>query len=160
MQASLGNISTRSFWNGICNDYSKAQEKYLDSQLRLDSQFTPIAEELKKEYDLAILSNDVSEWSAYLRQKYDLNRFFKSIIISSDWGYRKPDSRSYRILLDSLKVPPSTCFFVDDSPRNLQTAAELGMKTIGFQKQKTKSSFQPHYSIKSLDELLQIFKAH
>lgn len=160
LQASLGNLSAEAFWNGICSDYSRAQEAYLDSQLRLDSHFIPVAEELKKEYDLAILSNDVSEWSAYLRLKYDLNGLFKSIIISSDRGCRKPDSRLYRILLDSLKVPPSTCFFVDDNSRNLQTAAELGMKTIGFEKQKTNSSFHPRYAIKSLVELLQIFKAH
>ena len=65
---------------------------------------------------LAMLSNDVSEWSAYLRGRFALNRLFESVVISGDYGFRKPDRRLYEVLLRSLSVAPHQCIFVDDQP--------------------------------------------
>lgn len=100
------------------------------TQLNLDPDFLAIAERLKKRYVLAMLSNDVSEWSAYLRRRFSLDRFFASVVISGDHGFRKPDRRLYHVLLESLSVASSRCVFVDDQPRNLETASQLGMHTV------------------------------
>jgi putative hydrolase of the HAD superfamily len=77
-----------------------------------------------------MLSNDVSGWSAYLRRRLALDRLFTLVVISGDYGFRKPDRRLYQILLRSLSVAPHRCVFVDDQPRNLETAAQLGMHTV------------------------------
>ena len=107
-----------------------SEREYLDTQLKLDPDFIAVAERLKKRYVLAMLSNDVSEWSAYLRRRFALDRLFTSVVISGDYGFRKPDRRLYQILLRSLSVSPHRCVFVDDQPRNLETAAQLGMHTV------------------------------
>jgi len=77
-----------------------------------------------------MLSNDISEWSAYLRRRFALDRLFTSVVISGDHGFRKPDRRLYQVLLRSLGAAPQRCVFVDDQPRNLETAAQLGMHTV------------------------------
>ena len=129
LPASLGRISSQEFWARVgCAPAS--EREYLDTQLKLDPDFIAVAEQLKKRYVLAMLSNDVSEWSAYLRRRFALDRLFASVIISGDYGFRKPDRRLYEVLLRSLSVAPNQCIFVDDQPRNLEAAAQLGMHTV------------------------------
>jgi len=129
LPASLGRISSQAFWARLgCAPV--CERAYLDTQLKLDPDFIAVAERLKKRYMLAMLSNDVSEWSAYLRRRFALDRLFTSVVISGDYGFRKPNRRLYQILLQSLNVAPHRCVFVDDQPRNLETAAQLGMHTV------------------------------
>jgi len=129
LPASLGRISSQEFWARVgCAPAS--EREYLDTQLKLDPDFIAVAEQLKKRYVLAMLSNDVSEWSAYLRRRFALDRLFASVVISGDYGFRKPDRRLYEVLLRSLSVAPHRCIFVDDQPRNLETAVQLGMHTV------------------------------
>lgn len=129
LPASLGRISSQEFWARL-GCAPACERAYLDTQLKLDPDFIAAAERLKKRYVLAMLSSDVSEWSAYLRRRFALDRLFTSVVISGDYGFRKPDRRLYRILLRSLNVAPHRCVFVDDQPRNLKTAAQLGMHTV------------------------------
>jgi putative hydrolase of the HAD superfamily len=130
LPASLGQISSQEFWTRIRCTYPASEREYLNTQLTLDPDFVAVAERLKKRYVLAMLSNDVSEWSAYLRRRFALDRLFSSVVISGDHGFRKPDRRLYHVLLRSLSVAPHQCVFVDDQPRNLETAAQLGMHTV------------------------------
>ena len=129
LPASLGRISSQEFWARL-GCVPACVRAYLDTQLKLDPDFIAVAERLKKRHVLAMLSNDVSEWSTYLRRRFALDRLFTSVVISGDYGFRKPDRRLYQILLRSLNVAPHRCVFVDDQPRNLQTAAQLGMHTV------------------------------
>ncbi len=46
-----------------------------------------------------LLSNDVSEWSAYITEYYQLNPFFKHKIVSGDVKCRKPDKKIYELTL-------------------------------------------------------------
>jgi putative hydrolase of the HAD superfamily len=130
LPASLGQMSSREFWVRVGCAYPASEREYLDTQLKLDPDFVAVAEQLKKRYELAMLSNDISEWSAYLRRRFALDRLFTSVVISGDHGFRKPDRRLYQVLLRSLGAAPQRCVFVDDQPRNLETAAQLGMHTV------------------------------
>ncbi len=98
VQASLGEISSRTFWDclGLGGQYLKIEKDYLDGCLTLDAQFSEVAQELGETYSLAMLSNDIGEWSAYLRSKHDLNRYFKEVVISADVGQKNPRSRYLR----------------------------------------------------------------
>jgi putative hydrolase of the HAD superfamily len=42
----------------------------------------------------------------------------------------KPEPRAYQFVLNQLGAQAGECFFVDDSPRNLQPARFLGMLTV------------------------------
>ncbi len=133
-KASLGKISSCDFWTklGFETKYPKIERDYLDSCLRLDPDFMNIAGSLKESYSLAVLSNDVKEWSSYLRNKFDLNELFKVVIISGEVGFRKPDREIYVLLLDRIHGSPSSCVLIDDRSKNLSAASQLGMKTIKF----------------------------
>ena len=55
---------------------------------------------------------------------------FHGVVISGDVGVRKPDPRIYELGAEAVDLPPSACVFVDDLPRNLKPARELGMATV------------------------------
>ena len=132
IEASLGSISAFDFWQklGLGEDYPEIQNAYLDQYLTLDELFKPVAKEMTEHYRLAMLSNDLSEWSNHLRKRHGLNEFFDEVIISADVRCRKPSEQMYRMLLQRTGAHPDDCIFIDDSIENLEAAAKLGINTI------------------------------
>ncbi len=161
LKASLGEISSFDFWKelGFCSEYPEIEREYLDTCLTIDPDFIEIARTLAKNYHLAILSNDVKEWSNYLRTKFDLNNLFKIIIISGEVGYRKPDKRIYNILLDRIRSSPSNCIFIDDRAKNLLPASEMSIKTIRFIRGESNDYSPADYEISSFVELPQVIES-
>ena len=105
---------------------------YLENYLTLDEGFLPFAEQYASRYDFVLLSNDVSEWSAFITRHYGLDRFFTRKIVSGDVKCRKPDRKIYEIALEATGKMPGECLFVDNSVKNLQAAAELGIEPVLF----------------------------
>jgi putative hydrolase of the HAD superfamily len=55
---------------------------------------------------------------------------FDHVIESAKIGLRKPDPRIYRLMVETLKVDPKNCVYLDDLGVNLKPAREMGMTTI------------------------------
>lgn len=157
-KASLGEISSHNFWSQLDfeSDYSDVEKDYLDSCLKLDLEFINIARSLKESYSLAVLSNDVKEWSSYLRSKFGLDKLFKVVVISGEVGYRKPDRKMYTILLDRIHESPSSCILIDDRSKNLYAASQLGMKTIKFLREDVADDSSGDLEITSFSQLPEI----
>ena len=157
MEASLGKITSCEFWKQLnCatdNTYKKIEKKYLDECLTLDEEFIEVASRLKENYNLAILSNDVSEWSAYLREKHGINELVEFSVISGDVGYRKPSEEIYKLALEKMNVDSCDCVFVDDRDKNLKPALRLGMKTVRFLRDDTECGLDKVIAVKSFTEL-------
>jgi putative hydrolase of the HAD superfamily len=149
--ASLGKISSKEFFKQL--NVPDVEKEYLDECLQIDPDFLSVAGELKENYVLALFSNDVSEWSKYLRQKYDLVRFFSKYVISGDVGLKKPAPRFYKKLLEEIGANGEQCIFVDDSLRNLEPALKYGITTVHFQRSKPNFKYGPDYIVKDFFEL-------
>lgn len=54
-------------------------------------------------------------------------------------GKCKPDPRVYKLCLERLDVQPQESIFLDSSSQSLQTAAQLGIKTVKVQSRGTRS---------------------
>jgi putative hydrolase of the HAD superfamily len=138
MAASLGQMTSFDLWEGFGFEKTAVPEierKYLENSYTLDAGFLSCAGELKKRYCLALLSNDVSEWSKFLRAYYGIEPLIDAAFISGDIGIRKPDVRIYRFALDALGVKPKECLFVDDYPDRVEAACELGICSILFNRE-------------------------
>nr|WP_320146658.1 HAD-IA family hydrolase [uncultured Anaeromusa sp.] len=155
LEASLGKVASCDFWKtlGLGEAYPQIEQDYLEHQLTLDADFPAVAQKLQKEYHLALLSNDISEWSAYLREKYDLNQYFEEIVISGDVGLRKPDKAIYELLLRRLQCRPENSVFIDDRQKNLIPAMRAGMKTIQFKRGCDDSEMCGSFEVKSFKQL-------
>jgi putative hydrolase of the HAD superfamily len=86
--------------------------------------------------------------------------FFQTVIISSDYGFRKPDRRMAGKALARLRMGPEEVLFVgNDMYRDIYGARLLGMKTVLFLSNQGARSYEdtaPDYSIQELRELLTI----
>lgn len=150
-QVSLGKISSKEFFNKL--NIPDVEREYLDECLTIDPLFSSVAPNLCKRFVLAMFSNDVSEWSFYLRREYGLDRYFSRYIISGDMGLRKPDPRIYRVLLEELGIHGDQCVLVDNSLINLEPASKLGIKTIHFERSKSEYTYKPDYVVSDFFEL-------
>lgn len=55
---------------------------------------------------------------------------FDHVIESAKIGLRKPDPRIYQLMVETLKIDPRNCIYLDDLGINLKPAREMGMTTI------------------------------
>ena len=158
IQASLGQITSLEFWTalGYNKEYPEIEIEFLDNWYTLDLEFKDVARVLTEKYKVAMLSNDIKDWSNILRKNFDINRFFDINIISGDVGYRKPDIRIYEILLHDIGSSAENCVLIDDKLENLQVASEMGFNTIRFVRNKSKVEFCSEFEISSFKELIPV----
>lgn len=95
---------------------------------------------------VACLSNDVAEWSLSLRRRFRLNERLIHWTISGDVGARKPDAAIYQRLLNATGREPEDCIFVDDRVRNIDTARDMGFKTVLFTRNSDNGNRHPRAS--------------
>ncbi len=105
---------------------------YIGNYLTLDAGFIPFAERFAGQYEFVLLSNDVSEWSAYITELHGLDKYFKHKIVSGDVKCRKPDRRIYELALERIGKKPEECLFIDNTAKNLLVAQELGIVPVLF----------------------------
>lgn len=86
--------------------------------------------------------------------------FFQTVIISSDYGFRKPDERLAAKALSRMGMRPEEVLFVgNDMYRDIYSARLLGIRSVLFlsnQGSRSHEGTTPDYSIQELRELLAI----
>lgn len=132
-KADVSEITSLEVWKalGFQGDLEKIEKEYLDT-MELYNGFTEFIHSVKKNFKLAIISNDSSRWSEYLRDKFNINQYFDVISISGDLRIEKPDERIFQLTIEKLGCKAEDCYYVDDRERNLEAAGRLGMKAILF----------------------------
>lgn len=131
LSASLGEIDATTFWRRVGLDPT-LEDSYLEGHELNEGVVELLARASQRFSRVCSLSNDVSQWSVKLRRTFGLDRAIDPWIISSDVGSRKPSPEIYLHLLDRLEVSPERVVFVDDRPKNLDGARQVGMQTILF----------------------------
>lgn len=91
-----------------------------------------IAEQLHYRYPLALLSNAMDDLEWLLEHTFRLHHLFRVVINSATVGVAKPEPRAYQLALDGLRLQPAEVLFIDDKPRNIEAAEQLGIPSILF----------------------------
>jgi len=153
MEASLGNMTAAEFWQsvGVAPDL---EDEYLQRHKLTDGLIEFLEAINSRGGEVWCLSNDLSEWSRKLRDIFKLDRYLHGFIISGDVRARKPDPAIFEHLLRQLDVTAGDAVFVDDNPKNLDSAIELGFKTILFDASGENLSHSVHKSARNFNELL------
>lgn len=134
----LGQITEDEYWEAMIkkNSWNISIEDLKESVRKNFKEVRgtrKIIEELRqKGYKLALLSNHVKEWVEYCELTYNYHKLFHKAIYSYKVGISKPNKEIFQILLKKLKVKPEECLFIDDYIKNIESAQELGMRTIHF----------------------------
>lgn len=156
-KADIGKISSLEIFKeiGFCGNLAKIEKSYLDT-VEINEGFYDFANAAKKSCKLALISNDSSEWSKYLREKYDLNKYFDVITISGDVKMRKPNEQIFKLTIDQLNSHPTECTYIDDRRFNLEAAQAIGMDAILFNSRNVEYDGKIVNDFKELAEFLKI----
>lgn len=91
-----------------------------------------LVRELKaKGYALYLLSNAATRFHAY-RDRCEAFAMMDGIVISAEEKTVKPEAEIYQVLLKRYSLKADECFFIDDSPANIEAAAQIGMSGFVF----------------------------
>lgn len=88
--------------------------------------------ELKKSCRLICVSNTNLLHIEYLKIHIPIFHWFDHLIFSYEVGSAKPEPEIYLEALKRAGSQPEKCLFVDDLLVNIETAKEMGMKTIHY----------------------------
>ncbi|MDR0421890.1 MAG: HAD family phosphatase [Proteiniphilum sp.] len=85
---------------------------------------------LRKKYGVYGLTNWSAETIPAAMKRYDFFRDLDGMVVSGEEKTVKPDPLLYRILLNRYGIRAEESLFIDDSRANIETALQLGFKTV------------------------------
>lgn len=136
-----GEISTEEFRNSI---RKMASDRLTDEQIDeawcaflvdIPKEKIEIIKELKKNFKLLLLSNtnplhiEKSAVEALEPYNCSLNDLFDKCYLSYEMKTTKPNEDIFISLLNDAGVSAENCLFLDDGPKNIETANNLGFQT-------------------------------
>ena len=120
----------------------------------------------RRGYLLGIIANTITETEIpdYL-EEYGLTEYFKTVVLSSKVGIRKPNPEIYWEAARRIGVEPAKCVYVGDNPvRDVEgtRAAGYGMMILFMEpatlaKEPPTGEVNPDYTIQTMRDLLDIF---
>ena len=145
----IGKLTDKEFWQNFCRELNIKIDENLVMDIvkdveQLDKEVYQLLVQLKKtkRYKLVLLSNNIPVMVNYIRKKFDLS-VFDNLFFSNEIGMRKPHLDIFEHVLKEInsnkedktitKILPEETIFIDDKQENLDTAAQLKIKTILFQ---------------------------
>jgi HAD superfamily hydrolase (TIGR01509 family) len=153
LAASLGNMTATEFWQSV-GVAPNLEDEYLQRHKLTDGLIEFLEAINSSGGEVWCLSNDLSEWSRKLRDRFKLERYLRGFVISGDVGLRKPDPAIFEHLIRRLDVDAGDAVFVDDNPKNLDSAIKLGLKTILFNASGENPDHSGHEAVRNFNELL------
>lgn len=114
-----------------------------------------VLDELKLRYRLAAVSDGQMLWAEPEMRRVGLANYFEFLIVSGEYGYRKPDLRIYQKALTKMNLKHDEVIFIgNDMYRDVYGAHNAGMKTIFF---KSNQGDQQSYGVEP-DYIIYDFK--
>jgi putative hydrolase of the HAD superfamily len=126
-------------------------------RLRLYDATLETLQSLKNHFNLGIVSDAQNDYATSELKILGIHKLFDAIIISGNYGFRKPDSRLFNECLWKIEASPQEAVFVgNDTYRDIRGAKSIGMRTIlvgGKHDTNGNEQERPHLTIGSIQEL-------
>lgn len=76
------------------------------------------------------ITNFAADTFAEARERFPFLKSFEGTVVSAHERLIKPDPAIFHLFVDRYAVAPEDCLFIDDSVKNVATAATLGFATV------------------------------
>lgn len=133
MNFEKGLIGEHSFLSGLASELAIEEPvdafryRLLRWRLRLFPDVVTTISKLRREFDIALLSNtNVIHWNM-VRTEDDFEKQFDSLFLSFDTGLAKPARAAFENVLDNVTQDPQDICFLDDSDSNISAARSVGI---------------------------------
>ena len=132
-------------------------------RLKLYPDVKRMLDELRPIYRIALVSDAQPCYALPEIKAVGLEGYFDPIIISAQYGFRKPDTRLFEKALDTMKLKPAEVICVgNDMYRDIYGASQLGIKTILVDSNlgaKSHENVTPDYFANRFEDVLKGVKA-
>lgn len=135
-RASRGDATVEEIWEfanqtfGLSADDLQALIPDVWATMTWDQELLDFIKGLKENYKTGVLSDAWPDARvSNVPVTYDL---FDAIVYSAEEGMLKPNPEIYRRLLDRLDVKPAEAIYIDDSPKKVKGASDVGMHALLF----------------------------
>lgn len=98
----------------------------------LNEPLLDLIRQLRPRYQTAVISNATDALLLTLNERYAIADLFDLIVGSAAQQIMKPDPRIYEYTLEQLGRKPEETVFIDDAPRNIEGARNIGMWAIHY----------------------------
>ncbi|MDP2420568.1 HAD family phosphatase [Sediminibacterium sp.] len=122
-KVALTNQEIKDAWNALLLDFPPERIQWL--------------EQMAKKYNLYLFSNtNQIHYDCFMQQfeqvfnGKNFNDYFIKAYYSQDLGLRKPYPNAFEAILKEQSLNPADTLFIDDTIKNVEAAASLGMQTI------------------------------
>ncbi len=114
----------------------------------------------KANFKVGLITNGRSALQRKKLSLLGLEDSFDEIIVSEEFGKRKPDISIFEEMAKRLSLPAESIFYVGDHPINdIDSATKAGYKTIWVKSNGTwvEGCLKPTFEVETIEELLNIF---
>jgi putative hydrolase of the HAD superfamily len=130
-ECSLGKMSSPDFW-AAAGVPGASDDEYCRGHRLTEGVVALLAELDATGVRLGCLSNDVSEWSKLLRERFGLAEYLTGWFVSGDTGVREPDPEAFTGLCRRLDVVPDRILLIDDREENVAAARAAGLQALQY----------------------------
>lgn len=156
-------LSFKPQWKSVTDKYGFTRSAAYRNELEeLYADARPVLEKLSKRFSLGIIANQSGDLAERLI-KWQIDKYFSTVISSDDFGFSKPDERLFTAALERSGCKACNAVMVGDRLDNdILPANRLGFQTVrikqGFAKAQTPPSalYKPTYEVNNLKELLNL----
>ncbi len=120
-----------------------------------------IANLFNKKLKLAILTNNKSTYAEDILEKFNLTKFFGTIVGFNDVSEVKPNPEGIIKILDNWSVKPSEAIFIGDMTTDIEAGKAANVKMIcvasGLAQKETLLEHQPDILVDNTEQLIKLF---
>ncbi len=135
-KTAIGEISEKDYWKYIGEKLNTNPDEIRNlvyAAFPIEERVIKIIDQIKDRYTLVMVSNQIEDWLEKVIDDNDLRSKFHFFANSYQIGVNKPDRRIFLAALEKSKSKPRETLFIDDSPENIKSAKQLGLRTIQFE---------------------------
>ncbi|MDR2719397.1 MAG: HAD family hydrolase [Nitrososphaerota archaeon] len=137
---------------------------FMDS-LRLRTGVVEFLEQASSNVKVGLLSNFTYAPVVYLSlDQLGVSKYFNGIVVSEEYGWRKPSPYIFREVLERLQVEANEVLYIGDSPiEDIKGAKDMGFRTLFVKSQfyslqnLAECGIAPEFAVKNLREALRVF---
>jgi len=141
----------------LINQIADAYLEYLPNYNHLFPDCIEVLEQLRKHYEIHLLTNGFEEVQMRKLKESKLSHLFTVVLTAERAGFKKPDYRIFEMVVKEISAAKKECVMIGDSlEADILGARNAGLNTVWFNN--TGKSGGGGLEISSLKELLAIFK--
>ena len=113
--------------------------------------------QLARGHELGLVTSGDRQRVLRQLRAFRLTRLFSARVCSGDTNYKKPHPAPLRMALRQMRLEPSACVYVGDSPEDLEMARRAGVRAIAvlgpFPTEKRLRAARPELLLESIGDL-------